>query len=196
MISVVQKLGSGKEFLQGERDSSGLQKHWFVMRDLKRPNAKLPAYKLFEKEHIEVFTPMKKVPVIIKGRKICRDVPFIQDLLFVHSTQDELAPILRKNPTVQYRYVRGGKYQDPMTVPDMDMERFMQAVLTSDSVRYYMPNELTPAVYGRMVRIVGGPLDSYEGCLLKGLDKNILLVRLQGFLSAGVKVRPEYIQFI
>ena len=24
------------------------QKHWFVMRDLKRPNAKLPAYKMLE----------------------------------------------------------------------------------------------------------------------------------------------------
>ncbi len=33
------------------------QMHWYVMRDLKRPNAKLPAYKQLSDEHIEVFTP-------------------------------------------------------------------------------------------------------------------------------------------
>ena len=32
--------------------------HWYVMRDLKRPNAKLPAYKQLSDEHLEVFTPM------------------------------------------------------------------------------------------------------------------------------------------
>ena len=33
--------------------------HWYVMRDLKRPNAKLPAYKQLSDEHLEVFTPMQ-----------------------------------------------------------------------------------------------------------------------------------------
>lgn len=27
--------------------------HWYVMRDLKRPNAKLPAYKQLSDEHLE-----------------------------------------------------------------------------------------------------------------------------------------------
>ena len=31
---------------------------WFVMRDLKRPNAKLPAYKFLAEQGLEVFTPM------------------------------------------------------------------------------------------------------------------------------------------
>ena len=35
------------------------QMHWYVMRDLKRSNAKLPAYKQLSDEHIEVFTPMQ-----------------------------------------------------------------------------------------------------------------------------------------
>jgi len=32
---------------------------WFVMRDLKRPNAKLPAYRLLRELNFEVFVPMK-----------------------------------------------------------------------------------------------------------------------------------------
>ena len=53
-----------------------------------------------------------------------------------------------------------------MTVGEAEMDRFMRAVRSTDSPRYYQPGELTPAQYGRMVRIVGGPLDGYEGRLL------------------------------
>lgn len=42
--------------------------HWYVMRDLKRANASLPAYKLLEKEKIEVFTPMKTILIVKQGK--------------------------------------------------------------------------------------------------------------------------------
>jgi len=194
--SAVQKDESDMVVSRGNDNAAISGKKWFVMRDLKRPNAKLPAYKLLEGKHIETFTPMKKVPVMRLGKKTYQEVPFIQDLLFVHSTAEELAPTLKKNPTLQYRYVRGKKYQDPMVVSDMEMEKFIQAVRTSESLRYYRPDELTAAMYGSKVRIIGGPLDNYEGCLLKGVRGKVLLVELQGFLSVGVEVSPEYIQFI
>lgn len=44
--------------------------HWYVMRDLKRANASLPAYKLLEKEKIEVFTPMKTILIVKQGRRV------------------------------------------------------------------------------------------------------------------------------
>lgn len=166
------------------------------MRDLKRSNAKLPAYKLLYREHIEYFTPMKRRLIIKQGKKAYEEVPFIQDLIFAHATTEELDPILRKHPTLQYRYARGGKYKEAMTVPDAEMNKFIHAVMTSDTLRYYRPDELTAAMYGRKVRIIGGPLDCYEGYLLKGVNKKILLVDLHGFLSAGVYINPEYIQFI
>ena len=59
---------------------------WFVMRDLKRTNAKLPAYKLLEDEHFEVFTPMKERLSIRGGKRVREKVPFIQDLFFVHDS--------------------------------------------------------------------------------------------------------------
>nr|WP_172618142.1 hypothetical protein [Parabacteroides distasonis] len=36
-----------------------LTDNWFVLRDLTRPNAKRPAYRLLEEKGIEVFTPMR-----------------------------------------------------------------------------------------------------------------------------------------
>ena len=44
--------------------------HWYVMRDLKRPNAKLPAYKQLSDEHLEVFTPMQWRLKLKNGKRI------------------------------------------------------------------------------------------------------------------------------
>lgn len=174
------------------------QKCWFVMRDLKRSNTKLPAYKQLEKEEIEVFTPMKWQLVVCKGKRIRTEVPFIQDLLFVHSTKERLDPIVVKTATLQYRYLRGGGYREPLIVKEKDMERFMNAVRTADKPIYYQPGELTPSMYGKRIRIIGGPLNNFEGYLLsiRGSRVKRLLVDLPNLLTVGVEVNPEYIQFI
>lgn len=47
-----------------------LTDNWFVLRDLTRPNAKRPAYRLLEEKGIEVFTPMRWQLVERKGKRI------------------------------------------------------------------------------------------------------------------------------
>jgi len=173
-------------------------KHWYVMRDLKRPNAKRPAYKQLEELGFEVFIPMKWLLVLKKGKRVREKIPVIRDLLFVHTTRQELDVIVRKTPTLQYRYVRGNAFRSPVTVPKTDMERFIRAVNASDNSTYYLPGELTSDMYGRDIRIVGGSLNGYEGKLLlvRGSKIKRLLVELQGFFSVGVKVEPEYVQLL
>lgn len=170
---------------------------WYVMRDLKRTNAKQPAYKLLKEKKMEVFVPMKWHLSIRKGVRVREEVPFIQDLLFVHETQKNLDSVVEKTPTLQYRWLRK-TWREPMTVADADMERFIHAVSVSESPKYYLPEEITPAMYGRKIRIVGGPLNGYEGGLItvRGSKVKRLLVELKGFLAVGVEVNPEYIQLI
>ena len=83
-------------------------------------------------------------------------------------------------------------------VRDGDMERFIRAVTETDSSRFYLPDELTPSMYGRKVRIVGGNLDGYEGFLLRMRGSHVkrLLVELPTLLVAAVEVSPEYIQLL
>lgn len=170
---------------------------WYVMRDLKRTNAKLPAYKLLREMKMEVFVPMKWHLITRKGIHVREEVPFIQDLLFVHEAQKNLDAVVEKIPTLQYRWLRN-IWRVPMTVADADMDRFIHAVNSTESPKYYLPEEITPAMYERKIRIVGGLLHGYEGSLItmRGSKNKYLLVELKGFLSAGVKVNPEYIQFI
>ena len=170
---------------------------WYVMRDLKRMNAKLPAYKLLEGKKMEVFVPMKWRLVTRKGVRVREEVPFIQDLLFVHETRKNLDAVVEKVPTLQYRWLRD-TWREPMVVADADMERFIRAVNATESPMYYLPEEVTPSMYGRRIHIIGGPLNGYEGALLttRGSKVKRLLVELKGFLSVGVEVEPEYIQFV
>lgn len=170
---------------------------WFVMRDLKRSNAKLPAYKMLANEHLEVFTPMKWQLSIKGGKRIKEEVPVILDLLFVHSTREKLDPIVRKVETLQYRYERGS-YCKPMTVSEVAMSQFIYAISISNQPKYFLPGELTPNMYGRKVHIIGGVLNDFEGRLLslRGSGKKRLIVELAGFLSVGVEVEPEYIELL
>lgn len=85
-----------------------------------------------------------------------------------------------------------------MVVRDDDMNRFIHAVTATDNAIYYQPGELTEAMYGKKIRIVGGPLDSFEGFLLsvKGLRKRRLIVEIPNYITAAVEVNPEYVTFI
>lgn len=172
-------------------------KQWFVMRDLKRANAKVPAYKQLEKEGFEVFVPMRWQIEDKNGRKTKVYKPVISDLLFVHTTRERLDTTVDEILTLQYRFMRNC-HRAPMTVPEKEMEMFIHAVSSTEEVKYYSPEEITPSMYGRRIRIIGGPLDGYEGNLIttRGSKVKRLMIRLQDYLTVGIEVNPEYIQLI
>lgn len=174
------------------------EKQWYVMRDLKRRNSNRLAIHDLEDAGLEVFTPMMQMVLNIGGRRQRKTVPVIQDLLFVHESKEKLDPHVARYPNLQYRYVKGCSVDDPMKVKEADMTRFIKAVNGGDSTVYYRPGELTEAMYGRTIRIVGGPLDAIEGRLLsvKGLRKRRLIVEIPGLISASVEVAPEFITFV
>lgn len=170
---------------------------WFVMRDLTRPNAKLPAYKLLDGLNIRTFTPMVWKLMLNHGKRERRRIPFIHDLLFVYSSRSALDSVVETTPMLQYRYLRGG-YKMPMTVRAADMQRFIHAVGLSSSPQYYRPDEVTPAMRNRRIRIIGGNLDGYEGSLIttRGSKVKRLLVEIPMLLAATVEVETEFIQLL
>lgn len=170
---------------------------WYVMRDLTRWNSRHPAYRLLGEMGMEVFVPMVSHVRTCKGVHVRDEVPFIQDLLFVHESQSRLDVAVEDIPTLQYRWLRN-TWRQPMTVDETRMDRFIRAVAATDFPKYYLPSEITPAMYGRTVRIVGGPLNGFEGGLIttRGSKVKRLLVELPGFLAAGVEVSPEFIQLV
>ena len=171
---------------------------WYVMRDLKRPNSLLPAYKELGEKGIEIFTPMQWHVTLCQGKRMRQQRPFIPDLLFAHASRAMLDPLVEAIPTLQYRYRRGGAYREGMIVPDDEMNRFIRAVTGTPTPRYLLPSELTPASIGAEVTIIGGPMDGYTGRLLKirGARSPQLLVEIPNLLAAAIKVSPEYVRIV
>lgn len=175
------------------------EKCWFVMRDLKRTNAKNPAYRQLSSEGFEVFTPLIERIQTKGGKRVKEFVPIIHDMLFVNSSKAMLDPIVMRTDTLQYRYVKGAGYCVPLIVPTADMNRFMKAVNSGADVVYYRPEEIKPSMCGSRIRIIGdAPLNGLEGKLLSipRSKKKRLLIELKGILSAAVEVQPDFIQFL
>ena len=174
---------------------------WFVLRDLKRPNALMPAYKELAEMGLhavsDFFTPMTTRVVQRQGKSVREECAFIPDLLFLHTTKQKADEIVGGIPTLQYRYVRGG-YRQPMVVDERAMNRFLKAVSAVATPQYFAAAEITEAMVGRQVRIVGGQLDGYKGKLLKcrGSHKRRLLVAIPNLLVAAVEVQPEFVEII
>ena len=176
---------------------------WYVLRDLARPNAKKPAYKQLQEmpEMADcVFVPLKQHVFKEFGKPVVRFVPYMPDLVFVHKSKQELDPIVREMPLLQYRYVRGGKQYEAMSVRHKDFEKFRDAVNTANNnVEYYSFDEVRPEIYGSRIRIIGGRLDGFEGRLMtkKGSKFKRLLIDLQECnLSAAILVESDFIQVL
>lgn len=171
---------------------------WFVMRDLSRYNAKTPCYKMLSESGYDVFTPMKWQLEVVNGRKVRVRRPVIPNLLFVRDVESRLEAVTLKYQKLQFIYVRGGRYREPMVVRDSEMDCFMRFAALTDSPEYFSPQEITPEMCGRRVRIVDGPLNGCECRLLtvRGSKVKRLMVELPGLIAVAVEVSPRYIQFI
>ena len=173
-------------------------KHWFVLRDFKKWNAKFPAYQTFSKMGIRNFTPMHWVIRERGGKRKREYVPVIQDLLFAYDTRHTLDPIIERDASLQYKFARGCGQANPMIVSDSEMERFINAIKNDPSPKYLTPEEIKPEMIGREIIVNGGPLNGYQGRLLKiqGSKKKRLIVKIEGLMIAAVEVNPEYITLV
>ena len=130
---------------------------------------------------------------------VLRFVPYMPDLVFVHKSKEELDPIVRKMELLQYRYVRGGKQYEAMSVRAKEFEKFREAVEQTDNVEYYSYEEVSPQIYGKQIRIIGGRLNGFEGRLMskRGSKYKHLLIDLEECnLSAAIQVETELIQLV
>ena len=172
---------------------------WYVMRDLTRANNKRPGWKRLSDAGYRVFTPMTwKIRHSSVGKATRQLCPVIHDLLFVESTREELDPFVEREPMIQYRYVKGGAYREAMEVSAEEMERFIRATSDSAKTTYYRPEEITPTMIGKEIRIIGGALNGMSGRLpsVKGMRKKRMIVEISGMLTAAVEVERDFIEFV
>lgn len=163
---------------------------WYVLRDLKRANAKRPNYLMLRERGFDVYMPTTRVRVAAGPRRgQMAEVPVLPSMIFVHSTAEALAPEVELTNTLQFRYVPGG-YLKAMVVPDDDMQRFIRATSSESYIESLLPEDIKPGMLGQKVRIQGGALDGMEVTLLKirGVRKKRAIVEIPGLVAAVVEI--------
>jgi ribosomal protein L24 len=78
------------------------------------------------------------------------------------------------------------------------MNRFIGAVQAAEEPKYYSVEEIGAVMKGKRIRVVGGPMNGYEGKLLsvRGSKVKRIVIELPNLLAVSVKVEDEYIQII
>lgn len=185
-----------KEVSSTEQSPPQIDKKWYVMRDLKRPNAKHFCYAKLKEENFRVFLPKEKRVVVKNGKRKVVEEYLFYNLFFVYSDRKALDAQVAKYNTLHYIYKRG-VFNVVLTVPIPEMERFIEAVEGYEDPKYYLCGEILPNMLGKVVHVTGGPLAGFEGRLIKATGrgaKKRLIVELPGILAVGVVVRPEHIE--
>lgn len=174
--------------LQNEKQDKRM---WFVLRDLKRVNAKVHAYQMLKSKGFKVFTPLRWGSETLADKRIITERPVMPDLLIVYSTEKELIPFINDKNKLQFRFVRGG-VKKKMIVNDAEMKRFMQAASEASSIDYYKPEDFNANRIGEKITIHGGQFDGEEGILLRvecGATKKSLVVRLANLFVAVIEIQ-------
>lgn len=170
-------------------------KAWYVLRDLRRANAKVRAYQKLAQEGFEVFTPLKWVWKTRACKRVMTERPIIPDLLIVHATVLELKPYVTFKNKLLFRFIRGGR-EKKMVIGDNEMSRFMRVASEASSIEYYLPEEFTPDKIGKPITIKGGQFDGEEGVLLNvsGGKKKRIVVRLSNLFVAVIELKEQVVR--
>ena len=184
-----------KEITTLGRDTTmcGDPKLWFPMRVTYSRELKVKAE--LDRLKIENFIPMTYQVMDADTEHPHRElVPAINNLIFVHSTQERISFLKQKNKVLEpLRYMldrTAQKANTIMTVKDRQMENFMRvASMTDDSVMF-LDDECVIGKEGKHVQIMGGIFEGVEGVIRRVKRCKRVVVELEGIASVAIAYVP------
>lgn len=170
------------------------QQYWFAARTRDKQEFVIrdSLEKLRADINIEYYLPTQFVIRQLKYRRKCVEVPVIRNLIFVRATKQDTCDLSNKYG-VQLYYIKDFVTRAMLIVPDKQMEDFKQIMdLNPDNISF--DNEVLTV--GSKVRVMKGDLCGVEGELALEANKTYVIIRIEGVLTASVKVAKSYLKVI
>lgn len=186
-------IGVTSSYILNKRYSEEEKKDkWYVLRI--RYNHDEDAYReLLSAQISKVYFATHQVVKLVHGKRKKIKAPLIPGLLFAFSSRKDLDYFMFGNsPMAEHvRYYRNssmGKdeygYNDPVTVPDREMESFMKICDAENPYVQVIPSEKQQQIRkGDWVRVIGGPFKDVVGRTAIVKRQRCVLVELQGICS-------------
>ena len=171
----------------------GDPKVWFPMRVTYSRELKVKAE--LDRLGIETFIPMMYKLVDVDTDHPRRElVPAINNLIFVHSTQERISHLKSSNGVLEpLRYMIDQTAQQPhtiMTVPDGQMQNFIRVASRTDDSVMFLDDESVVGKEGKRVEIIGGAFEGVTGVIRRVKRCKRVVVEIEGVASVAIAFVP------
>ena len=171
----------------------GDPKMWFPMRVTYSREMKVKAE--LDRLGIESFIPMMYKLVDVDMDHPHRElVSAINNLIFVHSTQERISGLKSSNKTLEpLRYMIDQTAQQPhtiMTVPDRQMQNFMRVASRTDDSVMFLDEDCIVGKEGKHVIITGGAFEGVTGVIRRVKRCKRVVVEIKGVTSVAIAFVP------
>lgn len=117
-------------------------------------SSRLYGYELIQNIVPAFFMPMKERITTRGGRRIRTVTPAIPDIFFVNDTLSHLNRLVNQDKGVEYLYIKGLPYRQPVIIRDSEMDNFIAATTADQRVTFHSADsDNLSHLIGRRVRI-------------------------------------------
>ena len=127
---------------------------------------------------------MRRDYVVKDGRRICKFVPAVHNLVFIRSTRKRIDTLKDKaGMNIPIRYIMNREHHLPVIVPDYRIF-ILVACTYEESVIYVEPAELQ-LVRGQKVRVMGGVFEGAVGEFVRIRRDRRVVVNIEGVMAVA-----------
>lgn len=170
------------------------QQYWFAARTRGKQEFAIRdlLQQLKTELDIEYYLPTQFVIRQLKYRRKRVEVPVVKNIIFVRATKQDACDIPNKY-NIPIFYMKNLLTGAMLVVPDKQMEDFMFVMNLDPNGVNFNDEFLLP---GAKVQVVKGPFCGIEGELSVTVNRTYVVIRMEGILSASIKVPKVYLKLL
>ena len=151
--------------------------------------------KVLDQDQVENFLPMQEEWVFDEKRVPHRRLmPAIRNLIFIHSSQDQITQLKmyrREYQSLRYMMNVFSDTNSILTVPDRQMDNFIRvASVQDDRVQFLEYNQEFLAKPGKRVRVTDGDFKGCEGIIRRIKKNQCVVVQVEGIAAVAITFVP------
>ena len=167
--------------------------NWFPMRVTYSQELKVK--ERLDEEGIENFIPMTHQLVDADGERHRTLVPAIHNLIFVHSTQEQITQLKMYNKAfASLRYIVkssfGSSKPEILTIRDCEMENFIRVSSAEDDSVIFLDWTRVADKVSRKVMVMDGPFAGVSGVIMRICRNKHVVVQLKGIAAVAITFVP------
>jgi len=185
--------GQNEKGLGHDTTTCGDPMIWFPMRVTYSRELKVKAE--LNRLGIETFIPMTYKVVDADTDNPRRElVPAINNLIFVHSSQERISHLKSSNKVLEpLRYMIDNTAEEAhtiMTIPDRQMQNFMRVASKTDDSVMFLDDDSVVGKEGKHVMITGGAFEGVMGVICRVKRCKRVVVEIEGVSSVAIAFVP------